>query len=121
MATEPEFHTRAEFAQMLGLTTAALADWEKRGYGPAPVKAGPRTNLYRKDEVAAFLAECASAPTNALLAERDRVSSLYTIAPAGSYYVTARDLAVKEGMSAEVFASLVAAVEHDAARQGIRK
>ena len=40
-----------EASRILGISEAALADWRKKGRGPAFFKAGPRLLKYRKADL----------------------------------------------------------------------
>lgn len=46
--------TRAEAAQYLGMAQSTLADWHRRGIGPASVKVGGR-RFYRLSALQAFI------------------------------------------------------------------
>lgn len=48
--------TRIEAAEYLGLAPSTLADWQRRGLGPASVKVGGR-RFYRAEALKAFIAE----------------------------------------------------------------
>lgn len=48
--------TRVEAAEYLGLAPSTLADWQRRGLGPASVKVGGR-RFYRTKALDAFIAE----------------------------------------------------------------
>lgn len=48
--------TRVDAAEYLGLAPSTLADWQRRGLGPASVKVGGR-RFYRKEALNAFIAE----------------------------------------------------------------
>lgn len=47
--------TRKEAASYLGLAVSTLADWHRKGLGPASVKVGGR-RFYRADALRAFIA-----------------------------------------------------------------
>jgi predicted DNA-binding transcriptional regulator AlpA len=48
---------RGDLADELDVGVRTLVRWAQQGYGPAPVKIGPRAVRYRRRDVAAFLAE----------------------------------------------------------------
>jgi DNA-binding transcriptional MerR regulator len=56
-ATPNEMLTREEVASVFRVTTETLRDWDKDGKGPPSVKVGPRTVLYAKKDVVAYLEE----------------------------------------------------------------
>lgn len=47
----------AEVALLYGIEPRTLADWRRRGVGPAPVKLTPRVIRYRLGDVRRWLAE----------------------------------------------------------------
>jgi DNA-binding transcriptional MerR regulator len=48
--------SRAEFAARTHVTARTLLDWERRGYGPRPIKISQRKVFYDRQEVETFLA-----------------------------------------------------------------
>lgn len=48
--------TRDEVAEAAGVHPRTLGVWARRGYGPRPVRLGPRTLRYRRADVETWLA-----------------------------------------------------------------
>jgi predicted DNA-binding transcriptional regulator AlpA len=71
-----ELLTREEAAGVLRVTAETLRNWEADGKGPPAVNIGPRTTVYSKKGIAAYLEECraasqaAKAPRRMTAAER---------------------------------------------------
>jgi prophage regulatory protein len=57
MTDQDEFVSRAYLAERLDVGVRTLVRWASQGYGPPPVKLGPRAVRYRRQDVDAFLAE----------------------------------------------------------------
>jgi hypothetical protein len=117
-ANPNELLTREETAGLLRVTTDTLRDWEKVGKGPPCAKIGPKTTLYSKQGIAAYLEECrvasqaAKAPRpltkaereaneQALQAERRRCIAIMNRAPKG--FEAAVTKAIRERTSIEDF------------------
>jgi predicted DNA-binding transcriptional regulator AlpA len=47
---------RTEYARLVGISDSTTKRWARAGIGPQPIKVGPRTIRYRRDEVETFLA-----------------------------------------------------------------
>ncbi len=55
-AAEPHrLRSRADAAQFLGVAVSTLERWDREGFGPVPVKIGPRRIGYRTGDLVAFI------------------------------------------------------------------
>lgn len=55
-AAEPHrLRSRADASQFLGVAVSTLERWDREGYGPRPVKIGPRRVGYRTCDLIAFI------------------------------------------------------------------
>jgi predicted DNA-binding transcriptional regulator AlpA len=61
---EAETHrlrSRADAAEFLGVAVSTLERWDREGFGPRPVKIGPRRVGYRTGDLVAFIETRATA------------------------------------------------------------
>ena len=54
-AERHRLHTRRDAAQFLGVSLPTMERWDRAGYGPRPVKIGPRRVGYRTGDLVDFI------------------------------------------------------------------
>ncbi len=52
-----KLYNRQEAADLLGVSTQTLRDWEKDGEGPTAIRIGKRSIRYREEDIESWLEE----------------------------------------------------------------